>query len=129
MTDALARRSGIRLAVWRAGIRPRSRSRELGLLALVAVTLVVGWIGLATTVAGGYSLGGIARLLLFLGAVAIVHVAFVISGRSMDQILLPTVTLLAGMSLLLMERLPQGLVVQQVGDARLGLAAFSCCGC
>jgi peptidoglycan glycosyltransferase len=124
VTDAFARRAGIRLAIWRAGIRPRARSTEVRLLAVASAALVVGWIGLASTMAGRFEVGGIGRLLLFLAAASIVHVAFVISGRSMDQILLPTVTLLGGLSLLLMERLPQSVVVQQVRDARLGLAGL-----
>ena len=49
--------------------------------------------------------------------------AFVITGRRMDQILFPTAALLAGISLLLMERLPQDLVVQSVAGRELGLAA------
>ena len=42
----------------------------------------------------------------------------------MDQILFPTAALLAGISLLLMQRLPQDLVVQSVGGRELGLAAL-----
>jgi cell division protein FtsW (lipid II flippase) len=39
----------------------------------------------------------------------------------MDQILFPTVAMLGGISLLLMERLPRNLVVQSVGPWKLGL--------
>ena len=45
-----------------------------------------------------------------------------LTGRRTDQVLLPAVGLLGGISLLLMERLPQDLVVQHVGSADLGLA-------
>jgi cell division protein FtsW (lipid II flippase) len=44
------------------------------------------------------------------------------AGRRTDQVLLPAVGLLGGISLLLMERLPQNLVVQTVGKTDLGLA-------
>ena len=58
-------------------------------------------------------------LVCWLLALGGLHLAFVISGRDLDQVLLPIVGMLGGMSLLLMERLPQGLVVQQLGDRTL----------
>ena len=45
-----------------------------------------------------------------------------LTGRRTDQVLLPAVGLLGGISLLLMERLPQDLVVQRFFGAELGLA-------
>ena len=43
-------------------------------------------------------------------------------GRRTDQVLLPAVSLLGGISLLLMERLPQDLVVQRFFGSSFGLA-------
>ena len=45
-----------------------------------------------------------------------------LAGRRTDQILLPTVGMIGGLGLLLMERLPQGLVEQHVFGQTLGLA-------
>ena len=45
----------------------------------------------------------------------------VVAGRRVDEILLPAAALLGGVGLLLMERLPQDLVVQDVGPWTLGL--------
>jgi len=106
---------------WRAGIRPRLRMRELSLLVAVAVTLGVGWLSLASTRAQSFSVGRPLPLLVYLAALAAVHVAFVISGRRMDQVLLPVVGLLGGLSLLLMARLPQRLAGRTIGPVHLGL--------
>ena len=65
-----------------------------------------------------------AGLLIYLGALVVVHLALVTAGRRVDEILLPTVGLLGGIGLLLAERLPQDLVTQRVGPAVLGLAAL-----
>ncbi len=48
--------------------------------------------------------------------------AQVLAGRRTDQILLPAVAMLGGISLLLMERLPQDLVTQTFFGTTLGLA-------
>ena len=56
-----------------------------------------------------------------MGGLLICHAAFVLSGRRMDQMLLPVVGLLGGLSLLFMERLPQQTVVQTIAGTRLGL--------
>jgi cell division protein FtsW (lipid II flippase) len=105
-------------------IRPRPRSRwlELKLLGIVAATLLVGSVSLALTVrarageeapagltgsVGPYDPGALA---VYLGALLAAHLAFVLAGRRTDQILLPAVGMLGGVSLLLMERLPQDLV-------------------
>src|SRR5262249_58276773 len=61
-------------------------------------------------------------LVVYLGALFLVHAAFVVSGRRLDQVLLPTIGLLGGIGLLLMQRLPQDLVSQQFGGATFGLA-------
>ncbi|MFN8620449.1 MAG: FtsW/RodA/SpoVE family cell cycle protein [Chloroflexota bacterium] len=121
MTFGEPPRNRILRVIWRAGIRPRFRMRELSLLAAVALTLGVGWVSLASTRAGGFSVGRPGPLLVYLGALLAVHVAFVISGRRMDQVLLPAVGLLGGLSLLLMARLPGKLVTRTVAGVRLDL--------
>jgi hypothetical protein len=126
-------------ARWR--IRPRPRQTELALLGLVAITLLVGAASLGGTVrllesrAGGAAPGALelappdARaLVVYLVALFVVHLAFVLAGRRTDQVLLPTIALLGGIGLLLMQRLPQDLVVQQFGDATFGLAQLSSAG-
>ena len=60
-------------------------------------------------------------LVVYLLALFVVHLAFVLAGRRTDQVLLPATAMLGGIGLLLMQRLPQDLVVQQFGDAELGL--------
>ncbi len=92
---------------------------------MVAVTLIVGSATLASTrslLEGGPAplqpaLADPAALLAYLGIVLAAHVLLTLSGRRTDQILLPTVAMLGGISLLLMERLPQGL-----GGGAAGLA-------
>ena len=139
------------LARLRPYLRPRPRWRELGLLALVAATLWVGGITLGTTLnlrevtlAAGKappSLEGLIEaarpnlLGVYLVALLIAHVALVIVGRRTDQVLLPTVGLLGGLSLLLMERLPQNLAGALGGLAQtqliwliLGLGAMTVAG-
>jgi cell division protein FtsW (lipid II flippase) len=108
------------LARTRIRIRPRLRGRELGLLSVVAATITMGSISLAATRAvasGAPGAGGwtsifadATALAAYLGALFAAHLVFVLSGRRTDQLLLPTVGMLGGISLLLMERLPQGLV-------------------
>ena len=61
------------------------------------------------------------RLAIYLGALLAAHVAQVLAGRRTDQVLLPTVGLLGGIGLLLMERLPQDLGGSALGTT-LGLA-------
>jgi cell division protein FtsW (lipid II flippase) len=120
----IARSRGVRLAIWRAGIRPRARATELRLLVVVGLALLVGWIGLASTMEGRFAMGAIGRPVLWLAALTIIHVAFLVSGRAMDQLLLPCVGMLGGVSLMLMERLPQTLVTQQLGGLQMGLAGL-----
>jgi cell division protein FtsW (lipid II flippase) len=104
--------------------RPVPRWRELGLLAVVAVTLLLGGLSLGTTRTGSLALAHPAGLATYLGALAAVHLALVLAGRRVDEVLLPTVGMLGGIGLLLAERLPQDLVVQRVGSATLGLASL-----
>jgi len=110
-----------------SGIRPRFRGRELGLLGLVAIALVVGSISLGTNTRYRDGEPTIAPadpglLAIYLTALLVAHVAQVLAGRRTDQVLLPTVGMIGGLGLLLMERLPQGLVEQHVFGETLGLA-------
>jgi cell division protein FtsW (lipid II flippase) len=118
----------------RRRLHPRPRMTELTLLAIVAVTLVVGGGSLGATqrlrlatqagetvTALDFSPPDAQGLLVYLGALLLAHVAFVLAGRRTDQVLMPAVALLGGIGLLLMQRLPQGLVTQSYGDAELGL--------
>ena len=110
-------------------IRPRPRWREGRLLLIVAAAIVVGSVSLALTgqvadpgeshglsLANPFHLAGLPR-----GCSACATSTLVLSGRRMDEILLPTAGMLGGISLLLMERLPQDQVVQSLGPWELGL--------
>ena len=108
-------------ALYRAGIRPHLRWREFRLLILVGLALTVGWASLASFRDGQLGLGDAGVLVIYLGALALIHLAFVITGRRMDEILFPTAALLAGISLLLMARLPQELVTQSIAGRELPL--------
>ncbi len=105
----------------RPRLRIAARPLELRLLLVVATTLGVGWLGLASTRAGSLSLGEPLALGCWVGALFGVHVAIVVSGRPLDQVLLPVTGLLGGLSMLMMERMPQGLVQQRLGDRLLDL--------
>ena len=112
-----------------AAIRPRPRSRELVLLASASLALVVGSVSLAVTRQVAADPDARVRLELaepfglavFIGALFAAHLAQVLAGRRSDEILLPAVGLLGGISLLLMQRLPQDLVPQfgGIGSAQL----------
>jgi cell division protein FtsW (lipid II flippase) len=111
--------------VRRLQIRPRMRIRELALLVVVSVALALGWASLASQQAGELTVGtGISRLGIYLGVVFGVHLLFVLIGRRTDQLLFPVTALLGGLSLLLMERLPQRLAFQDFGTLELGLASL-----
>ena len=103
---------------------PILRRRELGLLLAVASALLLGSLSLGFTRTGSPSLAHPAGLVAYLGALAAVHVALVVAGRRVDEVLLPAVGMLGGIGLLLAERLPQDLVVQQFGPVSLGLATL-----
>ncbi|HEY8438919.1 MAG TPA: FtsW/RodA/SpoVE family cell cycle protein [Candidatus Limnocylindrales bacterium] len=109
-------------------IRPRLRWRETRLLVIVAAAIVIGSISLALTgqvadpgESHGLSLANPVHVAIYLALLAIAHLVLILSGRRMDEILLPTAAMLGGISLLLMERLPQTQVVQTVGPWKLGL--------
>jgi cell division protein FtsW (lipid II flippase) len=120
---------GLRLA-----IRPRFRRRELGLLIVASVTLVAGSVSLGATqravaakLAGDAGRGqvlapaDVAVLVAYLGLLFAAHLVLTLAGRRTDQILLPTVGMLGGIGLLLMERLPQNLAGSLGGLARTQL--------
>ncbi len=104
--------------------RPVPRRRELGLLLAVAGALVLGSLSLGTTRTGSLSLAQPAELAVYLGTLATVHLALVLAGRRVDEVLLPAVGMLGGIGLLLAARLPQALVVQEIGPVTLGLASL-----
>ena len=103
-------------------IRPRPRWLELRLLGLVAVALAAGSVSLAATVEGRFGLYDAQGLVIYLSALLAAHAAQVLAGRRTDQVLLPTVAMLGGVSLLLMQRMPQDLVTQTFFGTTLGLA-------
>jgi cell division protein FtsW (lipid II flippase) len=111
-------------ALDRAGIRPRFRYHETMLLALTGVALVAGWASLASQRAGSMTLGDPAMPVIYMAILFTIHLAFVLTGRRMDQILLPVAGMLGGLSLLLMARLPQDLAGLSLGSLDLGLAAL-----
>jgi cell division protein FtsW (lipid II flippase) len=108
-------------ALNRVGIRPRLRRRELGLLLLVGLALTVGWASYVSFRDGRLQLADTGVLTTFLVAIALIHVLFVLTGRRMDEYLLPAATLLTGISLLMMQRLPQDLIVQSLAGRDMGL--------
>jgi cell division protein FtsW (lipid II flippase) len=116
--------ASVQRGFWRAGIRPQPRSRELGLLGLVFLALFAGWASLASARAGTITTGDLSPLITYAVVLGVIHALFVVFGRRMDQVLLPAVAMLGGLSLLLMERLPQDLVVQRIFGARLELASL-----
>ncbi len=101
--------------------RPRTRPRELGLLVAVLGALAVGSLSLGLYRTGRLELADPAGLALFVAGLLVAHAALVLAGRRVDEILLPAVALLGGIGLLLMERLPQDLIGQEVGPWTLGL--------
>jgi len=103
-------------------IRPRPRWVELRLLVLVAAALAVGSISLNATVNGEFRLYDVQGIVIYVAGLLVAHLAQVLAGRRTDQILLPTAGMLGGISLLLMERLPQDLVTQSFFGTTLTLA-------
>jgi cell division protein FtsW (lipid II flippase) len=103
-------------------IRPRPRWQELRLLFLVALALAIGSVSLGATLTAKFGLYDPWGLGIYLTALLVAHAAQVLAGRRTDQILLPAVAMLGGLSLLLMERLPQDLVIQRFFGTSFGLA-------
>ena len=102
--------------------RPRWRWVETRLLLIVALALAVGSVSLSGSLTGTLALYDAQTLLIYVAALATGHLAFVLAGRRADQILLPVMGLLGGISLLLMQRLPQDLVTQHWFGMDVGLA-------
>jgi cell division protein FtsW (lipid II flippase) len=102
-------------------IHPRARWTEARLLAIVAIALVVGSISLGAGLTGRLTVYAPQGLAIYLVALAVAHIAQVLAGRRSDEVLLPVVGLLGGISLLLMQRLPQDLVTMDLGGSTLGL--------
>jgi cell division protein FtsW (lipid II flippase) len=98
------------------------RWREAFLLVLVAVAFMTGWASLQSYRAGSLEPGDLTLPAIYLALLATIHIVFVITGRRMDQILLPVTGMLGGLSLLLMERLPQNLAAQSFFGTLLPLA-------
>jgi len=123
MTSDLARaRRAPALPRMLGRIRPRPRWLEFRLFLLVAVALATGSLSLGATVTGRFEFSGAAGLGIYVGALFAAHAAQVLAGRRTDQIILPTVGMLGGISLLLMQRLPQDLVTQTFFGTTFGLA-------
>ena len=104
-------------------IHPRSRWTETRLLLIVGVALIVGSISLGAGLTGRLAPYEPTLLVIYLLTLAGAHVANVLAGRRSDEVLLPVVGLLGGISLLLMQRLPQDLVTINVAGSTLGLGA------
>jgi cell division protein FtsW (lipid II flippase) len=105
----------------RISMRPSRRPLETRLLIVVAVGLLLGWVSLASTLERSLTIGAALPMVSWILALAGVHVAFMVSGRPLDQVLLPCVGLLGGLSLLAMARMPQAFVQLRLGDRVLGL--------
>jgi len=104
-------------------IHPRPRWTETRLLLIVGVALIVGSISLGAGLTGRLVPYEPTLLMIYLLTLAGAHVANVLAGRRSDEVLLPVVGLLGGISLLLMQRLPQDLVTINVAGSTLGLGA------
>jgi cell division protein FtsW (lipid II flippase) len=102
-------------------IRPRARWTETTLMLIVALTLIAGSVSLSLGVHGSLAAYDVRGLSTYLATLGLAHLGQVLAGRRSDQILLPVVGLLGGISLLLMQRLPQDLVTMDIGDTELGL--------
>jgi len=104
--------------------RPRPRPRELVLLAAVILAIGVGSFSLGLTRTGRLEAADLPGLALFAGGLLAAHAVLVLAGRRVDEVLLPAAALLGGIGLLVMERLPQDLVVQEIGPLTLGLGSL-----
>jgi cell division protein FtsW (lipid II flippase) len=102
-------------------IRPRARWTETTLMLIVALTLIAGSVSLSLGIHGTLAAYDLRGLSIYLAALGLAHLGQVLAGRRSDQILLPVVGLLGGISLLLMQRLPQDLVTMDIGGTELGL--------
>ncbi|HYN69467.1 MAG TPA: FtsW/RodA/SpoVE family cell cycle protein [Candidatus Eisenbacteria bacterium] len=121
-------------------MRPRPRRTELGLLLIVGLALTLGSVSLgATERLRAATLAGTSEpvdlltpahpdlLVVYLGILFAAHLTLIVAGRRTDQVLLPTIGLLGGIGLLLMERLPQDLAggLGGLAQAQLGWLMLS----
>ncbi len=121
MTGASRPAARVELPPILGAIRPRARWTETRLLAIAALALIVGSVSLSAGLTGRLALYAPQGLIIYLAALWLAHLAQVLAGRRSDEVLLPVVGLLGGISLLLMQRLPQDLVTMELGDIVLGL--------
>ena len=114
----------------RAGLPPRSSGRSgrgragrgRGCSASSRSRSSSGSLSLGTTSTGTFEpVRARGRSRIYLAALLVAHLAQVLAGRRTDQILLPASAMLGGISLLLMQRLPQDLVDQHASATELGL--------
>jgi cell division protein FtsW (lipid II flippase) len=101
--------------------RPRGRPRELGLLMAVVGALAIGSVSLGLLRTGRLEPADPHGLLLYGVGLLVAHLVLLAAGRRVDEVILPAAAFLGGIGLLLMERLPQDLVVQEIGPWTLGL--------
>jgi cell division protein FtsW (lipid II flippase) len=102
-------------------IHPRPRWTELRLLVIAAVALIVGSVSLSAGITGRLAIYAPVGLAIYLLTLGTAHLAQVLAGRRSDEVLLPVVGMLGGISLLLMQRLPQDIVTLEVAGSTLGL--------
>jgi cell division protein FtsW (lipid II flippase) len=121
VTSADSRAQRVELPRILGAIRPRARWTETSLMAVVIVALVVGSISLSLGVTGRFAPFDARGLAIYLTTLVLAHLGQVLAGRRSDEILLPVAGLLGGISLLLMQRLPQELVTLDIGETHLGL--------
>lgn len=114
--------AGTRLPALPGLPRPRTRPRELALLGAVVGAVAVGSLSLGLQRSGRLEPADPEGLALFAAGLLVAHLVLVVSGRRLDEVLLPAAGLLGGIGLLVMERLPQDLVAREVGPWMLGLA-------
>ena len=121
MTSAGAAPRNVELPRILGQIRPRARWTETRLMLIVAAALIAGSVSLSLGTDRRLALYDVRGLGVYLAALGLAHLAQVLAGRRSDEILLPVMGLLGGISLLLMERLPQELVTIDLGSTHLGL--------
>ena len=88
---------------------------------VVALALIVGWASYVSFRDGELGLVDTSVLTTYLFAIFAIHLLFVLAGRRTDEFLFPATAMLGGISLLMMQRLPQDLIVQSLAGRELGL--------
>ncbi len=100
------------------------RPRELALLGLVAVSFAVGWAGETFALAGSTAAPWIRLPLTFAATLLAAHLAFDLLGFQGDQVLLPLVSSLSGLSLLVLRYLEPAQEEMQFLWIALGLGVM-----